>query len=374
MKNKPVTIVASLVTLNLIFLSACGGAPGNNPNYRPPNFDPSSQGDGSNGSVDVGSVSYLDCTELNPDKVYLLGTLSPGSGDPVVVDPENPTRLCVGFEHDGGDGVSASDSPSASAISNSGKIIYSTVTSPNIYQMVPEPFASNSNADQILAYPENPIGNDVILMENNISSCGVGTILLNPVNDDIFFTCPNSRVHTAADQPYYSLGDQLLGILPDGSLLTSGARSLSIISNSLVETSLTLPDSGDVTLDIHENTAKNYVCPESQNNCVWFLVSVDGVEHRWSLDLTTQLVSDQGAYSAVPEDVTVRFSVKLDGQGALWQTGAISTTDVIMRRALEADGETEVVYSEADNEHSGRWTSDPTPFGLMHGSELVTGS
>ncbi len=66
--------------------------------------------------------NYLDCSNLDPDKVYLHGTLGEGASYlDALTDPANPTLFCVGFE-----------TTRAGTITEQGKYVYGTThTDPN---------------------------------------------------------------------------------------------------------------------------------------------------------------------------------------------------------------------------------------------------
>ena len=137
--------------------------------------------------------SYLDCSNLDPDKVYLHGTLSEGAAYlDALTDPENPTLFCVGFPTSTIDGV----------ITEQGNYIYShDDTFYTMNQDAMNQDAGDSITDQ---YPENEVDNDTMLFTAKPNSCGVGIIKINPSNNDIYYECPcrNLRWLHVDTQPF----------------------------------------------------------------------------------------------------------------------------------------------------------------------------
>ncbi len=316
-----------------------------------------------NDGTDV--IGSLDCLNLNPDKVYFHGTLQEGAAFlDVIADPDNPSTFCTGF----------STYNTSGAISTSGTYIYEDHSGDSIFfAFVPDTFSFNSTTSQF-TYPESPLDNDTSLYVNTATGCGVRTILLHPVTNSIFFSCPNDTIHTDAITPYYSLGNgDILGVTPEGSMLIEQGTNLILVHDDLTEEQLTLPES-DITSP-YFYTAKNYIHPDTGNESMW-IVAFDGssssIIHRWSLDLINLEITDEGAYAAPLENITqYQYSTKINGNGELLMMGTLNETgfiDVIVKSPMAStEQSTTIIYSE-ENE------TEDQPYALIHISYLVTGS
>ena len=301
----------------------------------------------------------LDCSNLNPNRVYLRGTLQEGfAGRDAIIDPADPTSFCLGLPIG-----SAADGQ----VSGNGKYIHAEALT--IYSMEPEPFDTDVFGNEF--YPATPLANDTALLTTTAPACGIGLIMNNPDNNVTYYSCPNNTIHTEASVPYYNLGNSdLLSVLADGSMLLGLFDTLRIVDTLLVETPIATP--GPAT--VRYLTAKLYDDPITLNPSVWLVVD-DGTNplQRWSIDLTTLAVTNDGDFSAAPPNITEQnFSSKLDGNGDLWQTGfdftAVPTADVIIRRPILSSGApATVVYTEANDDNTAPY------FVRMHGSNLFTG-
>lgn len=300
----------------------------------------------------------LDCSNLDPGKVYLRGTLQEGvAGRDAIIDPADPASFCLGLPV----GASADGQ-----VSGDGKYIHAEALT--IYSMESEPFDTDPFGAQI--YPATPLANDTALLTTTAAACGIGLIMNNPDNNITYYSCPNNTIHTEASVPYYSLGNgALLSVLADGSMLVGVFDTLKIVDTVLVETTITTP--GPVS--VRYLTARLFVDPVTLNPSVWLVVE-NGVNplQRWSIDLTTRVVTNDGDFSTVPANITEdKFSSKLDGDGDLWQMGSDTTgifIDVIIERPILSSGvPATVVYTEADDDGSEPY------FVKIHISDLFTG-
>lgn len=312
----------------------------------------------------------LDCENLDPDKVYLHGTLQEGlAGRDALVDPLNPTSFCVGF----------GDATVEGIITTGGRYIFEEDLS--IYRLEQDEVGTVlSNPDEpVWVYPNNALDNDTLLHTSTAPSCGVRLIMVNPSNNDLFYSCPNNTIHTETTSPYYLLGnDDLLAITADGSMVIGSFSGVRVVTDSMSETALTVPAAvGFSTLQFL--TAKHYVDPNTNNDSLWIALEGfnDGSIRRWSVDLVTSIVTDQGPFADLPVDTSGSFSYRMDGDGNLWQTGSDSTAvfvDVIIQRPIGSGGElSTIVYSEANLTTTDNWTREDLPEVRMHGSRLVTG-
>lgn len=302
--------------------------------------------------------SNLDCSNLDPNRVYLRGTLQEGiAGRDAIIDPADPTSFCLGLPVG-----SAADGQ----VSGNGKYIH--VDTLTIYSMEPEPFDTDAFGNEF--YPAAPLANDTVLLTTTAPACAINLVMNNPDNNVTYYSCPNNTIHTEASVPYYSLGNgDLLSVLADGSMLIGEFDTLKIVDTLLVETPIAIPG----PIPVSYLTARLYNDPVTLNPSVWVVV-VDGANmlRRWSIDLTTLAVTNDGDFSAPPANISEQnFSSKLDGNGDLWQTGTDFTgapVDVIIKRPILSSGvPATVVYTEADED-----PNDPY-FVKMHGSSLFTG-
>lgn len=234
--------------------------------------------------------------------------------------------------------------------------------------MEQEPFDTDINGDHV--YPATPLANDTALLTTTAAACAIGLIMINPDNNITYYSCPANTIHTEASVPYYALGNgDLLSVLADGSMLVGLFDALRIVDTSFVETPITTP--GPVTAGYL--TARLFTDPVTLNPSVWVVVEDFGNPlQRWSIDLTTLAVTNDGDFSTVPANITEQdFSSKLDGNGDLWQTGSDTTgtfIDVIIERPILSSGvPASVVYTEADDDGSEPY------FVKMHASDLFTG-
>jgi hypothetical protein len=314
-------------------------------------------------SSDPGGVQTdIDCLNLDPGRVYAVGTLIEGlAGREVLFDPVDPTSFCVGFPSYHEDGFITAD----------GEYIFADGASLNFYTMVPDEIDWTPDG-ATWSYPANPLDNDLLLFTATQPGCGLDTVTLNPASSEIVYSCPNDTIHTESQADYYSLvNDDLLGVMPDGSLLVAGnATLLRLVDDNMAETVLTLPAAAPADTVFY--TAKQYLDPVTGNSSVWIVTEYgtgDGLR-RLSLDLATLNITDEGLFVAAPVIISNNTSVKLDGDGMLWQMGIdINSNDVISSRPLlSSGGSAAVVYTEEDE-----LQGPLVLFAWLHASDLVTG-
>jgi hypothetical protein len=323
------------------------------------------------GELVQGNLTYLDCSNLDPDKVYIYGYLQESTdGLNAITDPVNPTQFCVGFTGlDNGEGI----------ITEQGTYIYSENLT--FYLLNQEPLNDiGDSTERNWEYPENVIDNDIGLFSATASGCSyIGFMMMNPSNGDIYYRCESDAINTQTSEPYYEYsGETPIAVTSDGSILfrDSPPSDLILVDESLNET--LIPVDEVATTTVRYIAAKLYTHPVSGSESVWLLVEqiVLGLAElsRWSLDLTTLEITDEGGFTDLPSDTADNWGAKLDGNGELWQIQRTGSFDMIIRRPLLSSGTpAEVVYTEADDD-GGSWTTQETPFVRIFSDKLVTGS
>lgn len=344
----------------------------------------SNSGSGSGGNSPP-ELTYLDCSNLDPDKVYLLGSFALSAGLYALTDMEDPSRFCVGFP----------ENSIAPVISETGSLIYRQrdVGNQSAMILVQETLETENTATNWnLIYPAAPTANDIQLFD--IAYRGIDMhVRLGAGNDEIY---GSGTLLTDGEEPavylngilYYQpdADSSLLGVMPNGSLLMrtslpSGSPNLYLVDTSFNITQLTPPTEGQP--HIHPTT-KAFIDPDTGNQSVWIVASngdiFNLIESRWSIDLVTNTIADDGVLSATPANVFVGMdkSTRISGSGEIFQVAtyqdALDDYWIILKRALESAGtETAIIYSEEGKELGGTsWTSDQNPFVFIL-NNLVTG-
>lgn len=372
----------SIVILSSVFvlLTACGGGgTSNTPSSTIPNSSSSTPLSSSSSISSLSSSSVnskssssssapIDCSHLDPKKVYLLGTLQEGTdGLEALTDPEDPTNFCVGFDSRSRAGI----------ISSKGEYIYAKDNEGiEVYRFAPDEMTQGISGQW--EYPKNVLGNDSLLFQASHEFCVVGKMWVQPVTGEIYYSCPNDIIHSQTTRKYYSLiNDQLLGIMPDGSLLISGFKGLRLVSKSKEETDLVFPSNYDPN-SVSWIRSRYFKDPISGHDMVW-IANYDNssssiAARRFSLDLTTLKISLDGEFD-VPKLNNQNAHISqpiLDGDGVLWHIISFDK-DIIVKRPLVSSGkQATVIYDEADD-IGGLYHFKKKLFVLIHGSGLVTG-
>ncbi len=352
-----------------------------------------SDGGGGGGAGAADDIT-MDCTVLDPDTVYLAGTLQAGTGDRrALIDPNNPEALCTGFP----DGISTGP------LTDTGNLIYVyhsnsvTLDGGTVYRFTQD-FLTLDNDGLEWNYPFQPNSNDEELL---FSESRQLFVLNDPESDniDIYHSKKVSRdkvvYRNDEDDPYYTLEGfnpldsqvYMLGVTPDGSLLMGDSQTgLILVGTDKQLTRLAAPGSPPYRF---KETSRLFTDPVTGNQSVWVVLEdFNGADtpsdwRRWSLDLTTQTVVDDGLYAVSPQEVnTETDELKLDADGVLWQVAYSpldsnnDLTSYLVRRPTVASGESAaIIYSDAYNpDETLSWTRQERPFvqiELM--GELVTG-
>lgn len=385
-------------TLLIFLLASCGGSGGSSNPSQPPIPIQSSSSAQSSSSIQSSSseqssssssapvTEKIDCTKLNPSKVYMLGTLSKSSSENflAVADPANPLDFCIGF----------SNSYIYSAvISSEGKLIYANSTTQHFYQMVPDnllkvPNDETSDPNDFLwQYPSSTESNDNIIFTSHLG-CGLQYIKLMPLTNRIYYSCPSQIINTELVDNYYDLGstseNSLLSVLPDGSLLVfTFEEKLKIVDASRNETVLTMPSS---IPDPVCNSARQFIDDQTKEKKIWvecydrgyYSSQNENLHRRYTVNIATKNIQDDGVFSPAPQGTRAFVDGKFDGEGNLWQNGDMYPTNpsinVVVKRPVKGKA-AELIYTEAAYSGTGDWRKDNKPFVRLRNSNglLITG-
>lgn len=336
-----------------------------------------------NGGTSGGSLSYLNCSLLDPDKVYFFGNLDVNSaGAYVVMDLDDPEKkFCLGF-------------PSFNQIKGSIPYLFGTEliygygeSSQSVVKMTSESLDRDAT-NTVWIYPLNPETNDTELFNlpldagtdyfvryntatasAEIFSQAAVNILINNViylNGSAYYRNDNTALF-------------LYGVMPDRSLLVSHTEviddqtinRLFLVDESFNETPLTSPTNKSMHFI---GNSKLFIDPITGHQSAWIVASEDSIEtpdaifHRWSIDLETQTISDDGAFMPNP-NTNQPSQIKLDGKGNMIML-AKSVADptnfyrLVSRFPLQSSGDPIVIlHSELEaNLLTGNWALMAKPF------------
>lgn len=336
---------------------------------------------------------YLNCSDLDPDKVYLLGTLQTGSGGfDALLDPEDPTKFCVGFD----------DETSSHVIAESGEIIYlnhylGSLNGLGDILKFTQDYLAGGPVEGGWQYPFAPDKNDI-----NLGTASNGPLFIrrNPNTglDDIYyarkssthlsvFANPDGTPHDAT--PYYEMKlmgfefeTNLIGVTSNGSLLIADFDTAIVhVSPDKLESLITPPIPAPYKFQVI--TSKLFIDPLTNHESVWMLVwyNSTAVVHpygRWTLDLETLVITDDGAFAPLPEGEKAQAS-RLNGNGELIQTAIKKVGEdsydysVIKRPLLSTNASSSVLYRDSDDLDTKIWSLRSVPFVYIEDSNLVTG-
>lgn len=305
------------------------------------------------------TADILDCLDLSPDRVYLLGTLQEDEPVYALTDPLDPNVFCIGFPDDHLHQATVSDL-------NHLVYAYDSFSDKNIYVMRPEELTKD--IDNRWDYPSFTTDNDTILLTSDLEGCGFSAIKVASESENVFYSCPNDTINTEVRTPHYDLGttadNALLSVLNDGTMLVSkfgnGNKDLIIVDPDLNETTLELPIPDADTIF---GAVKQYISPVTGNQSIWvqviyhedsiYLNNKDAIVIRLSIDLNTLEIVNDGVFAPFPSGTEFRvFEGVFDGNGNLWQQGrSVSDVgdDMLIRRPLAASGSaSEIIYRESD--------------------------
>lgn len=321
------------------------------------------------------NLNYLDCTSLDPNKVYILGTLAEGSALYSLIDAENPDRFCTGF---------SSVAPAA-VVSESGALIYrqKLLADQGALILVPEELSKNAD-ETAWEYPEFPTENDINLFEMPFSGsdiharAGAGVTEIYGSDGDTIYL--NGSYYYEPETPF-----RFLGVMPDGSLLLKAfspteSANLYLVDTDFNVTQLTPPVEG--AYDFHPTT-KLFINQDTGNQSVWVVAAdnnlADPTESRWSIDLVTNIISNDGELATMPENIRggIDKAARIDGSGDIVQISSYQNTTasylVSVRRTLASAGVTTVIlHSNSNGAGIGSWQVQASPFVYIRDT-LATG-
>lgn len=329
---------------------------------------------GGGGGTPNGEITYLDCSALDPNKVYFVGTLRFGFAvQYAIIDPESPTRIfCVGFE-----------APTAYLVSTNG-VIYDNAA---IRRFLPDELTF-SETEKVWAYPEFPQTDDASLSSRNVDSI----FLRN--NTSVYFQVENrvystDQPHSDEDPPYYgNLDGHMHIITPDGGIVFSndGGNALFYVDPAFNRVQLALPVEGTYAF----MSARMH-----GNDDVWIhVIDSDNNDRRWNLHIPTQLVTDDGVFSSLPSNLSpatssgvngseVRQDVaKMNSSGELVQMAVDATEEginnhVLLKRSVTITGAptrpTQVLLTDANYNGDLVWYNDALPYVHLYGGIVITG-
>jgi hypothetical protein len=291
---------------------------------------------------DPGEPSFSDLSELDPDEVYLFGTLVEGQlGVDALAHWREPNVYTVGFD----------GSVSARFIKLwQGQLVYTLFNGQGIRISIPELQSSLKPID--LKYPAEPLKDDPIVSTPPCPAEGHGP--------QVFATSPDGRlIYRCPDLDWYEDGtkvwvsgddgpEPILSFGYDGVLLLAGP-SLMSLEDGEPHPIQGLGSSKVLTARASMGGFHVVLTPEMGGDTaeLWSVTPEGGAERIAS-------------YEPSPAGATDFGRAVLAGNDDLFQLARSEPYDIVVRRSR--DGESEVVYTEADD-----------PRVKMHGSTIFTG-
>jgi|GEM_PF-4112005 len=371
-----------LLTTMALLMSACGGAPQDNPNYN--GSGNSNGGTSSSSSSSSSSTSssggdipltgtpdngYLNCNALDPGRVYFHGTIGTDTNQKAIGDPLNPSSVCVSSPSRHGK-ISASGRYLHQIGAFEGERITPNYLGEAVAEFTQDDLFLDSNGNWDYSYPNTyPTQNDNVLYIADDSALAITKIIPHPSNANDLVYLYFSDMYSPDGQLFHAIDNSnstALAMLEDGSVVVGERSALNIVDRSGIVTPVTLPDGMSTNWQ---------VIGKHHPGGIWILTGAFQNE-RWTLSTDLQLTLD-GEYAARPTelaDVIFATSRAFDGAGNLWEYFYNSGNDgMIIRRPLEGEGESEVVY-RSSNGPGGDWTTNPSLYIYPYlDASLITG-
>ncbi|NVK55965.1 MAG: hypothetical protein HWE26_10135 [Alteromonadaceae bacterium] len=295
----------------------------------------------------------IDCNKLDPNKIYLFGTLQEDTRSYAIADPTDPTDFCIGFVR---------DHNFEGQITSSGRYIYaySSFDDKNIYAFSPDELIKNE--DGYWVYPQFSLDNDTIIHTTSLEGCGFSRIKVIPGTDEVVYSCPNRILNKQGQVNYYDIGsssiNELLSVFADTSMLIFTTEDgLVYIDPMRNETIISLPFSFNWT---YYFGARQYVDPSTNNDSIWLAFYRQNTDAeslvRISVDLETFEVKEDGRFADSPNGFIASIkSSKFDLEGNLWQfgyeEGNRDNTMIVKRPIGASDSPSTVIYKHSDFEN-----------------------
>ncbi|TRX55712.1 hypothetical protein FNN08_08770 [Thalassomonas sp. M1454] len=296
----------------------------------------------------------LDCNALDPNKIYLLGTLQENTRYYGIVDPSNPHDFCVGL---------IKDHLIEGQIASTGRYLYSDSGFPNknFYAFMYQEISRDDNGYWV--YPDANLSDEVIIHTAKAEGCGFSRMLVVPGIEELVYSCPNRTFYDQTGNEIYDTGttsiNRLLAVFPDGGLLVFTAeKGIIYVDANLDETVLNMPYAYDWT---YYSGARQFIAPESGDTKVWlaYYKSNTNVNDsiRLTINLSTMEVLEDGYFSDMPSGYNADIDTsKLDLEGNLWQI-AYHQDDrdkrIIVKRPVASSGrQAKVIYNHETLEGS----------------------
>lgn len=271
---------------------------------------------------------------LNPDEVYIFGTLSEGlCGREAIAHWSDPNVATVGFECDADD-VTA-------MVRNDGRLLYT-----NGFDDLREFHCDDCPTwAPGLPYPTNVLANDTILAIPPCAAAGISGFLVGITGerlhrcDGIWHDASGVPVPLTGELFSYGFNNKVLAEFAVIDIATGEQFPITGLSDGIT---LTTRVAGPTSF--------------------WMARYASDTVTLWRIDYTG-VATLEGTYPAPPAgNHSALGGARLDGAGNLFQVGFVLTSfdEVIISRNL--NGLSEVVYTEATN-----------PAVQFHGSSLVTG-
>lgn len=349
-----------------------------------------------------GKGGYLDCTALDPDKVYLVGVISPNNSETeVLVNLDNPGEYCIGLTGTEANRIVISESGTAiiAPESESGNN-FATNLVQDSFTTIP---AGNKSEWE---WPSNITINDTQVAELFTDSYSLFLKQDGSKSPELYYGDDNEEIGSpvysskTGETPYYSNPSSLLlmGVMADGSLLMYKDSDLFIVNPTFEVTQLEIPNNSQY---LYERTSRTFINADG-HPAVWVLAQDTNFrnERRLSIDLETLTVTDDGLFASVPDYVDPRITEKtddtplrgtykkLDGQGNLVQLAYYksqppgTTNDftrdlydslIIKRPIASSSEESKILHSDVEYDGTYSWRQENWPVAHVFSGRLVTG-
>lgn len=367
--------------------TVCAGYADDTPrDQQQSNNDTGGDADNGNGSGDsIGpnpTAFYLDCEDLDPDKVYMQGYLERGNNSyQALIDVQEPEKLCVGFPSNGG----------ALKVSREGRLLYRISSQlseypDTLYIMGQDRLTVNNRGRWV--YPRSTDSND----ERVATSWGRPFAVTTDEGTEYFSAVSSGMdieiLRSGDDEPYFELSGthisesfSLIAALPGRELVVGHNQDgLIYIDSEFNETLIGAPDGAPETSHYNYRVSRTFTNEVTGHDSLWLTLTVadDDAEHRWSLDLEQLTVEYDGTFAPPPEHHYAGHPENvLDHDGSLIQLTYESHGDddiyAVMKRPIASSGQaTEILHSDADQPNR-TWSMEEMPFVQVVLSSLVTG-